>query len=96
MIVLKDAITENWCARWAESLLAKTEDSSFVMAYNPHWVGTITLANSMIVDDDDRRELQSIFSAMDCMARFFDDTLVSASKSYSRFSITLTLWTCAI
>ena len=78
VIVSKDAATGKWSARWAESLLAKTEDSSFVAAYNPHWVGTVTLANSMAVDDDDRRALQSVLSAMDCTALFFDDDVRDA------------------
>jgi trehalose 6-phosphate synthase/phosphatase len=77
VIVSKDAATGKWTARWAESLLAKTKGSSFVNSYNPHWVGTVT-TSSAIVDDVDRRALQSVLSAMDCTALFIDDDVRDA------------------
>jgi trehalose 6-phosphate synthase/phosphatase len=77
VIVSKDPTTGVWLACWAESLLAKTEGSSFVNAYDPHWVGTVT-TNSTIVDDDDRRALQAVLTDMDCTALFFDDDIRDA------------------
>ena len=77
VIVSKDPTTGLWLACWAESLLAKTEGSSFVNAYDPHWVGTVT-TNSTIVDDDDRRALHAVLTDMDCTALFFDDDIRDA------------------
>jgi hypothetical protein len=74
--VSKDPNTGEWCAYWAESLLAKTENSSFVSAYNPHWVGTVT--TDLIIDENDKRALRSILAAMDCTVLFFDEAVRDA------------------
>ena len=74
--VSKDPNTGEWTACWAESLLAKTENSSFVSAYNPHWVGTVT--TDYIIDENDKQALRSILAAMDCTVLFFDEDVRDA------------------
>ncbi len=69
--VSKDPNTGEWHACWAESLLAKTENSSFVSAYNPHWIGTVT--TDFIVDENDKQALRTILAAMECTVLFFDE-----------------------
>ena len=66
-----------WQACWAESLLSKTENSSFVSSSDPHWVGTVT-TNTPIVDDADKQALQSLLASMDCTALFIDDAVRDA------------------
>jgi hypothetical protein len=62
VIVSKDSVTGHrgvaGMLGGISALLAKTKDSSFVNAYDPRWVGTVT-TNVTIVDDDDRRALMT-------------------------------------
>jgi hypothetical protein len=56
VIVSKDSVTGHrgvaGMLGGISALLAKTKDSSFVNAYDPRWVGTVT-TNLTIVDGDD-------------------------------------------
>lgn len=77
VIVSKDPETGKWMACWAESILAKTADSAFVSAYDPHWVGTCT-TGSPIEDEADRQALRSLLASMDCTVLFFDENVRDA------------------
>jgi trehalose 6-phosphate synthase/phosphatase len=77
VIVSKDADTGKWMACWAESILAKTADSAFVSAYDPHWVGTCT-TSSPIEDEADKQSLRSLLASMNCTVLFFDENVRNA------------------
>ena len=77
VIVSKNATTGEWQACWAESLLAKTANSSFVSAYDPHWVGTVT-TNSPVEDEADKQALRTLLASMDCTVLFIDDSVRDA------------------
>jgi len=77
VIVSKNPNTGEWQACWAESLLAKTANSSFVSSCDAHWVGTVT-TNSPIVDMADQLALRSLLATMDCTVLFFDESIRDA------------------
>jgi len=84
VIVSKNPNTGEWQACWAESLLSKTANSSFVSSYDAHWVGTVT-TNSPIVDEADQQALQSLLATMDCTALFFNESVRDAHyKGYCK------------
>jgi len=70
VIVSKDGSTGKWQACWSESLLAKTENSSFVSAFDPHWVGTVTTGGP--INDTDKAALRELLAEMNCTVLFFD------------------------
>lgn len=77
VIVSKDPETGKWMACWAESILAKTANSAFVSAYDPHWVGTCT-TGSPIENEADRQALRSLLASMECTVLFFDENVRDA------------------
>ena len=77
VIVSKNPDTGEWQACWAESLLSKTDNSSFVSTFDPHWVGTVT-TSTPIVDEADKQALVSLLASMDCTPLFFDQSVRDA------------------
>ena len=83
VIVSKNPVTGEWQACWSESLLAKTENSTFVSAFDPHWVGTLT-TNSPI-SEEDKVVLKELLATMDCTALFLDEAVSNAHyKGYCK------------
>ena len=74
VIVSKNPTTGEWTACWAESILAKTANSSFVSSSDAHWVGTVT-TSTPITDESDRQALRSLLATMDCTVLFFDQSV---------------------
>ena len=77
VIVSKSPTSGEWQACWAESILAKTENSSFISSFRAHWVGTVT-TNSPVVDESDRQALRSLLATMNCTVLFFDESVRDA------------------
>mmetsp|Transcript_21284 Transcript_21284/g.30122 ORF Transcript_21284/g.30122 Transcript_21284/m.30122 type:complete len:1342 (-) Transcript_21284:135-4160(-) len=72
VVVTKNAESGEWTARWAESLLAKTEGSAVVKGYDANWVGTVT-TNPPIASQEDQDAVTRLLESMSCIPLFIDD-----------------------
>lgn len=71
VVVVQDAATGQWNASWSESILAKTEGSHLLSAYECYWVGTVT-THPPLQAEQDQQAIKELLKAMNCIPIFLD------------------------
>jgi len=66
-----------WKASWSESILARTEGSSVLSAYDCYWVGTVT-PHPPMESDQDQQAITRLLEGMHCIPIFLDPAVREA------------------
>lgn len=77
VVVRRDPSAGEWTATWAESLLAKSENSTVVSSTDARWVGTVT-TDPPINRQKDREAVRSLLDGMNCTPLFLEPETIEA------------------
>jgi len=75
--VVQNRSTGHWRASWSESILAKTEGSQILAAYESYWVGTVT-THPPLQDEKDKEAVRAILEEMNCIPIFLEPAVRQA------------------
>jgi trehalose 6-phosphate synthase/phosphatase len=77
VVVVQNQETKEWRASWSESLMARTEGSRVLAAYQANWVGTVT-THPPITSEDDKAKVRAILAEMNCTPIFLEPAVRQA------------------
>jgi trehalose 6-phosphate synthase/phosphatase len=77
VVVVQNPRSGQWRASWSESILAKTEGSRVLLAYEAYWVGTVT-THPPLQTEEDKIAVRKILDEMHCIPIFLDKDLRQA------------------
>lgn len=77
VVVVKNQSTGQWHVTWSESLLARTEGSQILSAYECYWLGTVS-THPPIETAEDQQAVTKLLEDMNCLPIFVDPAIRQA------------------